>query len=176
MKRTVYNYAMLALMAAMTMTLFNSCMTEDEEIAYDLSGEWEGYMGEDYYSYWGYEGGRNYDTCIRFYRQGSSSYRYGDTYGSGEQIDYAPGYGSRYRSFNWEVYRGEIRLSYSTGEVVYIYDYSINGSRFSGYMDCGRSKEIRFELYKTTNFDWDYYHNWSQTPNAMNADSLVIEK
>lgn len=51
--KKVYTYAMMALMMALTMTTFTSCMTRDEAIAYDLSGEWEGYMGEDYYEFTG---------------------------------------------------------------------------------------------------------------------------
>lgn len=174
--RKIYTYMMMALMGAMITTTFTSCMSEDEEIAYDLSGEWQGYMGEDYYSYWGYEGGRDYNTVIRFYRDGYSTYSRGATSGSGEQIDYVPGYGSRYRYFTWDVYRSEIRMRYHTGEVVYIYDYAVNGNRFYGYMDCGDYKEIRFDLHKVTNFDWDYYYDWSKTSNGMNKDGITITK
>ena len=174
--KKICTYTMMALMAVLTMTTFSSCMTEDERIAYDLSGEWEGYMGEDYYSYWGYEGGRDYDTVIRFYRRGYSTYTRGATSGSGEQIDYASGYGSRYRYFTWSVYGGEIRLTYDTGEVVYIYEYSVSSTRFYGYMDCGNYKEIHFDLRKTTDFDWDYYYDWSKQPNALNSDSIKITK
>lgn len=130
--KKVYTYAMMALMMALTMTTFTSCMTRDEAIAYDLSGEWEGYMGEDYYSYWGYEGtGREYDTIIRFSRAGHS-YSRGATSGYGEQVDYDPyNRDSRYREFLWSVAGGRIRLTYDTGQIIYIYDYEINGSRFS---------------------------------------------
>lgn len=34
--KKVYTYAMMALMMALTMTTFTSCMTSDEAIAYDL--------------------------------------------------------------------------------------------------------------------------------------------
>lgn len=171
-----FSYSMMVLLMVLSMTTFTACMTEDESIAYDLSGEWEGYMGEDYYSYWGYEGGRDYDTVIRFSRNGYSTYSRGATSGSGEQIDYAPGYVPRYRYFSWEVYRGEIRMRYQDGEVVYIYDYAVSGNRFYGYMDCGDYKQIHFDLYKTTNFDWDYYYNWSKQPNALNTDSITVTK
>jgi hypothetical protein len=175
--KKIYTYAMMALMSVLTMTTFTGCMTEDEAIAYDLSGEWEGYMGEDYYSYWGYEGtGREYDTAIRFYRKGYS-YSRGATSGYGEQVDYDPYHNdSRYREFLWSVSGGRIRLSYDTGQVVYIYDFNINNSRFTGYMECGNYKEIYFNLYKTTVDRWNTYYDWSQMPKALNNDSIKVTK
>lgn len=175
--KKVYTYAMMALMMALTMTTFTSCMTSDEAIAYDLSGEWEGYMGEDYYSYWGYEGtGREYDTIIRFSRAGHS-YSRGATSGYGEQVDYDPyNRDSRYRTFLWSVAGGRIRLTYDTGQVIYIYDYEINGSRFFGYMDCGNYKEIRFDLVKTSNDRWNTYYEWSKQPKALSNDSIKVTK
>ena len=102
--KKINTYVMMALLAVLTMTTFTSCLTKDEQIAYDLSGEWEGYMGEDYYSYMGYEGtGREYDTILRFYRKGYS-YSRGATSGYGEQVDYDPfNKDTRYREFLWSV-------------------------------------------------------------------------
>lgn len=175
--KKIYTYMTMALLAVLTMTSFSSCMTRDEMIAYDLSGEWEGYMGEEYYSYWGYEGtGREYDTIIRFYRKGYS-YSRGATSGYGEQVDYDPYYGDyRYRDFMWSVAGGRIKMTYETGQVIYIYDYEIDGNRFRGYMDCGNYKEIYFDLYKTSTDRWNSYYEWSKTPKALTNDSIKITK
>ena len=175
--KKINTYLVMALMVVLTMTTFTSCLTKDEMIAYDLSGEWEGYMGEDYYSYWGYEGtGREYNTIIRFYRKGHS-YTRGATSGYGEQVDHDPyNRDTRYREFMWYVEGGRIRLVYETGQVVYIYDYEINNSRFTGYMECGSYKEIYFNLYKTSTDNWNRYYEWSQMPKALTNDSITIYK
>lgn len=175
--KKINTYVMMALLVGLTMTTFTACMTEDEMIAYDLSGEWEGYMGEEYYSYFGYEGtGREYDTILRFYRRGHS-YSRGATSGYGEQVDYDPYYNdTRYREFLWSVAGGRIKLTYDTGQVVYIYDYDISSSRFTGYMDYGSYKQIYFNLYKTSVDRWDTYYEWSQKPKALTNDSIKITK
>lgn len=175
--KKIYTLTMKALLLVLTLTTFSSCMTRDEQIAYDLSGEWEGYMGEDYYSYWGYKGtGREYDTIIRFYRKGYS-YNRGATSGYGEQVDYDPFNNDyRYREFMWSVANGRIRMTYETGQVIYIYDYGINNNRFTGYMDCGDYKEIHFDLYKTSSSKWDSYYGWSQVPKELVNDKVTITK
>lgn len=175
--KKIKTYMMMALFAVLTMTTFTSCLTKDEQIAYDLSGEWEGYMGEDYYSYWGYEGtGREYNTIIRFYRKGYS-YTRGATSGYGEQVDYDPYHDDyRYRDFTWSVAGGRIKLAYDTGQLVYIYDYEISSSRFTGYMDCGSYKEIYFNLFKTSSDRWNRYYEWSQVPKSLMNDSIKIKK
>ncbi len=175
--KKIYTFSLMALLAVLTLTTFSSCMTEDEMIAYDLSGEWEGYMGEDYYSYWGYEGtGREYDTIIRFYRKGYS-YSRGATSGYGEQVDYDPYHNDyRHREFLWSVGGGRIRITYDTGEVIYIYDFNINSSRFTGYMECGTYRSIYFDLYKTSSNRWDSYYSWSQIPKELANDSIKITK
>jgi hypothetical protein len=181
MKKFYYNIA-VALMAVLSMTAFTSC-ENDEQIAYDLSGEWEGYMGESFYDYWGYENYAEYYTVIRFYRDGHSSYRYGASTGEGEQIDYVNGsnYRPYYRYFTWEVDWGTIYIKYDNGEQVRIYNYNINGRYFRGTMKYYDrwSRELSvadFDFRKTTNFDWDYYYEWSQQPAAMKNDSIVITK
>ena len=120
--KKIYTNIAVALMTVLTITAFTSCES-DEQIAYDLSGEWEGYMGESYYDHWGYENYAEYYTVMRFYRNGSSSYRYGATKGEGEQIDYVNG--SRYRPYNrYFTWEGDWGTIYITFNWDYYYDWS----------------------------------------------------
>ena len=172
----------MTLMAVFTMAALTSCES-DEHIAYDLNGEWQGYMGESYYDYWGYENYAEYYTVMSFYRHGSSSYTYGATTGSGEQIDYINGnrYRPIYRRFTWEVDWNIIYIRYETGERAHIANFDINGRYFTGkmrfYNRYGEEVgEANFDFRKATDFNWNQYYNWSQQPNELVGDSIVVEK
>jgi hypothetical protein len=63
-----------------------------------------------------------------------------------------------YCEFVWEASGGQIRIRYSDSwNNVYIYNYSLSESQFSGYMDDGTSRDIRFQLTYDNNFDWGYW-------------------
>ena len=169
----------VVLMSVLTMTAFTSCET-DEEIAYDLSGEWEGYMGESYYDYWGYENYAEYYTIMRFSRDGSS-YTSGATTGQGEQIDYLGNTSRAYhRYFYWEVDWGTIYIKYENGEQVRISNFTINSRYFSGtmrYYDRYHSEigTAQFDFRKTSG-NWDTYYRWAQQTPALKNDNITIER
>lgn len=182
MKKYYTNIAAV-LLAVLSMTIFTSCET-DEEIAYDLSGEWQGYMGETYYDHWGYENYAEYYTIMRFSRDGYSRYSTGATTGQGEQIDYPNGgYGGRayYRYFTWEVDWGTIYIYYDNGEKVRISSFNINGRYFNGtmrYFDRYGSQisEAAFDFTRSGSSNWDHYYDWSQQPGGLLNDSITITR
>lgn len=177
-----YTSIAVALMAVLTMTTFSSCES-DEQIAYDLNGEWEGYMGETYYDHWGYENYSEYYTVMRFYRDGGRNYTYGATTGEGEQIDYVDGnrYRTYHRTFRWEVDWNIIYIYYDNGEKVRIANFDINGRYFTGRMKYVNRygeviSEANFDFRKTTDFNWNQYYDWSQQSKELVGDSITIEK
>lgn len=131
---------------------------ESIDEANTLYGTWEGYLGTFYEDRWGI-GGEDYITTLRFDKP-----TYGATYGRGYEVDRIVGDPSGryyYCAFNWMISRGEIVIVYDDNiyAPVYIYDYSLSGSRFRGYMDDGTNQEIRFDLRYVSDFDWGPYYS-----------------
>lgn len=126
---------------------------EDREEARTLDGTWTGYIDTYMYDRFGLSGDC-YRTTIYFERENS----YG---GWGYEVDY--NVNSRYNDyyyceFRWDVYNGEIRLRYDDSwNDVYIYDYSLSDYYFSGYMDDGSSRDVRFNLSYDSGFEWGYW-------------------
>ena len=147
------------LMMAMTTMTFASCNwdNEDRKEAYVLEGTWTGYIDTYYRDRWGLTG-NSYRTTVYFERENA----YG---GWGYEVDY--NINSRYTDyyyceFEWDVYGGEIRITYADSwSPVYIYEYGLNSSRFWGYMDDGTTKDIHFELAYDGRFDWSSYRTFA---------------
>ena len=139
---------------------------EDIGEADALYGTWEGYLGTFYYDRWGV-GGDDYITTIRFDKplRGSAS---GRGYEVDRYMDDPRNY--YYCEFSWMISRGEIVIIYDDAiyEPVYIYDYRLTRNRFSGYMDDGTNKEIKFDFRYVSHFDWGIYFN-SPMYGAKNA-------
>ena len=118
-----------------------------------LEGTWTGQIATYIYDRYGLSGD-SYRTTMYFERENS----YG---GWGYEVDYDLYNRSSdyyYCEFTWEVYGGKIRIRYADSwNDVYIYDYSLNETKFSGYMDDGTSRDIHFELTSDNNFDWGYW-------------------
>ena len=153
----------MALMAVMTVTLFASC-DEDDEIAYTLTGTWTGSLSAYYQDRWGLTGD-HYRTTITFHQDGT-----------GEEVDYdvrSPYRDYSYCPFLWTVNNGTITLRYEDSEwnPVYIYDYSLSGSYFSGYMDDGTNRDIVFRFNYDGSFNWNPYYGLYTRGNAE-GDSL----
>ena len=63
-----------------------------------------------------------------------------------------------YCEFEWDIYKGSIRIRYADSwNDVYVRDYSLSSSYFTGYMDDGSSKDIVFKLNYDSRFDWSYW-------------------
>ena len=154
-----YTYMMMVLMLSMATVSLTSCETDDQYEADTLvTGDWQGYLGAYYYDRWGLTG-NTYETVIRF---GSSGY--GATSGRGYEVDYdtrSPFYDYAYCEFTWSVVNGVITLIYddSMWAPVYISDYSLSKSYFSGYMNDGTNRDIRFRLENVRFAYWDTYRN-----------------
>ena len=185
-----YTYFSMVLMLSMATVTFTSCETEDQYEADTLiAGDWQGYLGTYYYDRWGL-GGNTYETVIHFTSSG-----YGATSGRGYEVDYdtrSPFYDYAYCEFSWSIVNGVITLIYddSMWYPVYITNYSLSSSYFSGYMNDGTNRDIRFKLenvrfdnwdtyrgYYNGNYDsyYDYYdgYYYSRTTRAAESDSIA---
>lgn len=164
------------LMMALTMTAFLSCDNRwydnpadrsDRTEAYVLEGTWTGYVDTYMYDRFGLRG-NNYRTTMYFERH--------DNYGGyGYEVDYnlnSPRDNYYYCEFEWEVYGGEILINYADSwNTVAIYDYRLTDNRFTGYMDDGTARDILFELYYDSRFDWSFYRTYYAPAATRSADS-----
>lgn len=162
-----------AIFAFMGSLMMSSCMDEDDQASYYLSGQWAGDMGMYYTDgYWEYYA---YKTEIEFI----PDYDYA-THGYGRQVDfYRDGYyPTMHYFFYWNVSNGVISLFYPDAPElnVNIYDYSLYNDYFSG-----RIGNTSFRLYKIYDFYWDDnwgydydYGYWSKSRNAE-TDSIATD-
>ncbi len=136
----------------------SSCEDSDSYLA-DLlrNRDWQGYIGAYYQDRWGITG-NEYQTVMRF----TSSDAWA-TSGRGEELDYNtnPRYRNSYAycTFKWFIVDGEITLIYddSLWEPIYIVDYRLTSTRFSGYIYDGTNRHIEFALTNEYYDDWGYY-------------------
>ena len=145
-------------MLVLTVMALGSCNWSsddpDRQEARVLEGTWTGYIDTYYWDRWGLTG-NSYRTAMNFVRR--------DSYGGwGYEVDYnldSPYENYAYCEFEWEVYRGDILITYADSKwnTVAIYDYALSSNRFWGYMDDGTSRDIAFELFYDGNFNWQPY-------------------
>ena len=177
MKKMI-TYMTMAAMALMTVTLTSCDFTigndvVDREEARTLDGTWTGYIDTYYYDRWGKRGDA-YRTSIYFQRENP----YG---GTGYEIDYNVNNRNvdYYCEFRWEVSNGRIRILYDDSWYdVIIYDYSLDGDYFAGYMDDGTNKEVRFQLRYDGKFDWgSWRRTWRAARRAsVSNDSTAVQQ
>ena len=141
----------------MLLTCFGltGCDSDDQYLA-DLlrNRDWQGYIGTYYQDRWGITG-EEFRTVMRF-----TSSDVWATSGRGEELDYST-YSSNsyaYATFKWFIVDGEITLLYddSVWDPIYILDYTLTSSRFSGYINDGTNRRIYFSLENSG------YNNWSR--------------
>lgn len=155
MKKIKFFMTMMAI--ALVSFSFTSC--EDEEIARDLEGTWEGnihvsskYDGVYYYST---------KTYVCFDRD---IYKYAA--GEGYWVDYYDSYKWSWGDYvanhiTWRVDNGVIKIHFvDDGDNVKIYDYSLNDRYFSGIVETDDFQKVSFRLTKTSSFDWKHYDHW----------------
>ena len=156
MKKLLSSIMMLATMMA-AMTSLSSCEEEDDYIAQKLrEGDWQGYIDTYYSSRWDLRG-NTYATVMRFTSKGSYY-----TSGRGEEVDYdtrSPYNDYAYCTFKWFIVDGDITLIYDDDKwtPLYIVEYGLTESRFSGYIRDISNRRIRFDLENTTYNDWGRY-------------------
>ena len=179
-------YIQMMLVAMMAMMSFTSCESEDQyESDILIQGDWQGYLGAYYYDRWGLSG-NTYATVMRFASNGV-----GATSGRGYEVDYdtrSPYRDYAYCEFTWSVVDGVITLIYddSLWSPVYISHYSLSRSYFSGYMNDGTSRDIRFRLenvnfgywdnYRSDYYYDDYYRDYYARTRSASADSIAAEE
>ena len=180
--KKIYTYMTMVLMLSMATVSLTSCETEDQyEANVLIAGDWQGYLGTYYYDRWGL-GGNSYETVIRFCGNGQ-----GATSGRGYEVDYdtrSPFNDYAYCEFTWSVVNGVITLIYddSMWTPVYINDYSLTSNYFSGYMNDGTNRDIRFRLENVRFGYWDtyrdgYYYDdyyYSRATRGAGQDSTAV--
>lgn len=134
-----YYFLSYVILLLCTLTL-SSCISEDEQIAYNLEGVWQGEIRD---------GRDRYDVTMAFEIDGND---YNGMRGRGYEID--RGWYSRNTEvgFSWVVRGGNIYIVYDDGtRVVVDYDrlpYTSNrGERFAGYFVDWYSNETLAEFY-----------------------------
>jgi hypothetical protein len=158
--KKIYTYMMMVLMLSMATTTFTSCETEDQyEADVLMNGDWQGVLGTYYYDRWGLSG-NTYETVMHFMSSG-----YGATSGRGYEVDYdtrSPFNDYAYCEFQWSIVNGVITLIYddSMWTPVYISEYTLSRSYFSGYMDDGTRRDIRFKLSNVRFEYWSTYQSY----------------
>ena len=120
--KKIYNYLFVGIVAMLSMTL-TSC--NDDNIARDLDGIWEGRVSQNWSWRWS-----DYTT-----------YQYVDIVFNTDPYHYAEGTGIEYDyttysyvacPFNFRVRGGVIYMDYRDGSRVQITNYHLSGNRFSG--------------------------------------------
>jgi hypothetical protein len=122
---------LLSLLSLMLISLsLTSCLDDDEQDAYNLSGSWEGDFGMSYNGYLASQ------TQITFIPDYSFS-----THGTGYERDYYGVYGGTLTfDISWNIVNGHILISYydNQGQIpdleTDIYNYGLNNYRFWGYV------------------------------------------
>lgn len=145
--------SLLAVMAMAVLSLTMTSCDEDVYVADTLEGVWRGNM--HVYSEWNGQVYTAYETEIAF---DSNPYEYSS--GTGYWIDYYSGAPWDYFAshIEWTVDDGVISIySIEDNSYFYIYDYSLSGGRFRGWMDSDYNDPMQFNLYKTSSSGWDDY-------------------
>lgn len=181
MKKLISFFTVLVI-ALVTLT---SC-DEDYMISYDLKGTWEGNM-YTYYDFNGHTQKVSY-TEIQFL---SNPYEHKSGYGYWvDHFSRRPG-DYYYSRIFWEVKNQHIYIDFmSEGTSIEIYDYKLNGSRFTGWFKDGYNTNTEFSLVKTADYSdhYDYDYGWgygyddyydyyySKATRSSAGDSATVQK
>lgn len=145
MKRltTIFILMMTALLS------FTSC-DPDAEVAYYMDGTWKG----DIYVSSEYDG--------RVYRAAYSEVEFDSGYNSGDGywVDYYSNSPYDYiaNHITWVVRNQNIYIHFREDNTdIVIYDYTINDSKFSGYIQTNDGTRAAFSLYNTSSLNWNSY-------------------
>lgn len=177
---TIFRTMLIALAGIFTMS---SCEDDAQEVAYTLNGSWSGYIDTYFEDRWG-ERGDEYRVTFTFIRNGD--YDYGSST-SGRGIETGYNLNDRYHDYYQSRFTWYVDNSYHNSPTitivydddrynpVYIYDYRISSSRFSGYMDDGTNREIQFDLRYDGNFNYNNWRRGSYSPTRSgDTDSVKV--
>jgi hypothetical protein len=159
MKR-ITSFITMALVAMLSFT-FVSCEQDDEDIAWNLEGVWEGEIRGSYYDRYGRSSTYNY-AQIEFYQ---NPYEYAS--GEGREIDFSSrSYYTEVVHFRYTVQNGIIYISYDDrqGTEVAIRSYHIFDDEFSGeFCDYYTRRPLATFYFRRTNYwrsNWSYYDRY----------------
>ncbi len=168
---------MMMLMAAV-MTLSMSSCTEDQLIGMDLEGTWEGYM-HMYHDY----NGQRYQSTRSVLTFNADLFKVKS--GSGYWVDYYNdyGWGRNYiaNHIDWRVNGGVIYIHFREDNYdIEIHDYRLNSGRFVGTIYTYDGTIVDFDLYKTSdpnwnNYDYGYYYPYYSKETRAGGDNEAIE-
>lgn len=143
-------------MIAMLSFTFVSCELDDDDIAYNLEGVWEGEIRGSYFDRYGH--GTTYNSArIEFYQ---NPYEYAS--GSGREIDFdGYGYYTDVVNFRYTVENGTIYISYDDGTDVAITHYSLWSNEFRGeFRDYHNGRTLAtFRFYRINSWRNNYYYD-----------------
>lgn len=170
MKKNFTSWIIAAIALLTISTTFTSC--EDEQIAYDLEGYWEGTMFQEY-NRDGYTYAPN-RTEIDFYRDHGRS-------GHGYWVDYfRDRYGTTIEKYyiKWEVIDGNIRIYFPDEDLTFwINNYRLTDRRLSGTFT-GRDRTGSFSgdisLYHIDSPNWYSYSSYYYAPTRSSESSDSI--
>ena len=119
-------------LTALLATTLTSCTSDDQDTAYYLAGEWQGYIQDDR---------QQYAVVFRFYQEDDFA-----TYGTGWETDRG-WYDYSEAPFHWWVRNGEIYIQYDDYMQGYFVD-DITGETLAEYrlrQTYGNSKQTNFD-------------------------------
>ncbi len=139
----------ILMMTALLSFTFTSC-DPDAEVAYYMDGTWKGdiYVSSDY------DG--------QVYRAAYSEVEFDSGYNSGDGywVDYYSNSPYDYiaNHITWVVRNQNIYIHFREDNTdIVIYDYTINDSKFSGYIQTNDGTRAAFSLYHTSSLNWNSY-------------------
>ena len=143
-------------MITMLSFTFVSCELDDDDIAYNLEGVWEGEIRGSYFDRYGH--GTTYNSArIEFYQ---NPYEYAS--GSGREIDFdGYGYYTDAVNFRYTVDHGTIYITYDDGTDVAITHYSLYSNEFRGeFRDYHNGRTLAtFRFYRINSWRTGYYYD-----------------
>ncbi|MBR7017555.1 MAG: hypothetical protein IKH99_01765 [Prevotella sp.] len=147
----------MALVAMLSFT-FVSCDQDDDDIAWNLQGIWEGEVRGHYYDRYGHGTTYNY-ARIEFY-QNPNSYASGE----GREIDFSDrSYYTEVVHFYFTVERGTIYISYDDGTDVAITNYHLFSDEFTGeFRDYHNGRTLAYFNFARVNSwrtNWNSYYD-----------------
>lgn len=149
----------MALVAMLSFT-FVSCEMDDDDIAYNLEGIWEGEIRGHYYDRYGHGTTYNY-ARIEFYQD---PYRYAS--GEGREIDFSDhSYYTEVVHFHYTVKNGTIYISYDDreGTEVAISRYHLYSDEFTGefcdFFSGEHMANFYFRRVNSWRTNWNSYYD-----------------
>lgn len=147
-----------SVLAAMVVVGGLASCDEDERLAMNLEGEWEGDFYSCYYYYYKSEVEPRVAYADKTYMKFIPDHLFGSTRGEGYEIDFYNDGPIEYTEyeFDWRITDGVLYLEYfdAPDMNVEIYNYRLSNGHFRGYFGENRSS---FDMTSLDGCQWDDY-------------------